>query len=98
MEVTFNDVAQSYYDEVMYELFNTNTLVNVAKLCCQEKEFKGEYYGIPQNFIPMISNERNEYISLLTLISDKLNNINRLNLNAQKELSCLNKDSNYCCR
>ena len=72
--------ALSYQDEVLSELYNTNVLVNAAKNCCQVREFQGNYYGIPQNFVPMISNERNEYISILTMISDKLNYIGKINI------------------
>ena len=71
----------AYQDEVLSELYNTNTLVNAMKTCCQAKEFSGEYYGIPKDFIQMISNERNEYISMLTIISDKINHIENINVN-----------------
>ena len=71
----------SYQDEVLEGLFDAKTLVNVTKKCCLTREFNGDYYGIPKDYVPMISNERNEYISLLTLISDKLYNIGQLKIN-----------------
>lgn len=70
----------SYQDNVLAEIFDVNTLVNVAKTCCLAREFNANYYGIPKDFIPMISNERNEYISMFTLISDKLSNIEKLSI------------------
>ena len=86
--------ALSYQDEVFNELYYTKTLVEATKTCCQDREFKGQYYGIPQNYIPMISDERNEYISLLTLISDKLKNMHKLNLCLEKEICCLHESYN----
>lgn len=72
--------ALAYQDEVLSELYSINTLVNATKTCCQLREFNGEYYGIPKDYVPMISNERNEYISLLSILSDKINYIGKLNL------------------
>ena len=94
MNLNLMTEALSCNDEVLNELFSTKALVNVTKNCCQEREFKGEYYGIPQHFIPKISDERNEYISLLTLISDKLKYIHKLNLNMEEKLS-LYENTNY---
>ena len=76
-----------YNDEIYNTIFSTNVLVNATKCCCQDKEFRGEYYGIPQKFIYKISNERNEYISLLTLISDKIRNVQKLNHCIERELT-----------
>lgn len=96
MELVSKSSMLSCNDEISDELYNTNVLVNVARTSCQNREFKGEYYGIPQNIIPKISNERNEYISLLTLISDKISHINKLNLQIESELSGLYKYSDNC--
>ena len=81
--------------DIFSELFYTNTLVNVTRNCCQEREFKGEYYGIPQHFTEKISDERNEYISLLTLIADRLKLLHDLNMTIEKNLSYLHEDANY---
>ena len=70
----------SYQDEVLNEVYNTNVLVNAIINFCKTREFNREYYGIPQDYVPMISNERNEYLSLLGIISEKLVNIENLNV------------------
>lgn len=71
------------------ELHNTAVLIHAIKTCCQTREFLGEYYGIPQDFTEMLSNERNEYISLLSMTSDKLDKLKDLNLSLERELSLL---------
>ena len=81
--------ALSYQDKVFNELYDTNALVNATKIYCQEREFNGEYYGMPKIYTAKVSEERNQYISLLTIISDKLNNINSINLNLEREISSL---------
>ena len=78
-----------YQNKVFDELYHANTLIYATISSCQEKEFKSEYYGIPKDFIPMISNERNGYISLLTIASDKLKYVNKLNLNIEEKISSL---------
>ena len=88
--------ALSYQDKAFDELYSATTLVNATLTCCKEREYKGQYYGIPENFIQMISNERNEYISLLTLIFDKLQYLNKINLSLEQEISFLQENSDNC--
>ena len=92
-----NDISSvlMYSEEICNEIFNADVLVNAVKCCCQQKEFSGEYYGIPQNFIHNISKERNEYLSLLTLLSDKIRHIYKLNNCIENEVT-LYKHTNNC--
>jgi mannitol/fructose-specific phosphotransferase system IIA component (Ntr-type) len=87
MELNRKSNVLLYQNEIVDELFNTHTLVKVIKTCCEQREYSGDYYGIPNAYIPHISNERNEYISLLTIISDKLKRVNLMNLDLEKELT-----------
>ena len=80
----------AYNEELFNEVYSANVLLNATICCCQEKEFRGEYYGIPQNFTQKISNERNEYLSLLTILSDKIKHIYKLNNLVEQELSYIN--------
>ena len=85
-------------DRLSDELYSTCTLVNATRTSCQFKEFNGEYYGIPQSYVKKISDERNEYLSLLDLISDKIGKAYKINLNLEDKLSHLQKDTNDSCR
>ena len=85
--------ALSYNDEAFEELYNTKTLINALLLSCQNREFKGQYYGIPNYAAIKLSNERNEYMSFLTMISDKIDNLKRINLGIEKEITNLHKDT-----
>ena len=84
-----------YNEEIFNELYNAGVLLDATKCCCRDREFRGEYYGVPQNFIINISNERNEYLSLLTLLSDKINLIHTLSCSIEKELT-LHHNTDYC--
>ena len=89
MQKSRKDNALSYNDEVLNELYDAKTLVKATKTYCLEKEFNGQYYGIPNIYTTKISEERNEFISLLGLISEKLVKLNKLNRNLEKELTDL---------
>ena len=59
----------------------------MTKTSCLERECKGQYYGIPKENLKLLSDERNEYIAMLDLISDKLSDILDINLCMEEELS-----------
>jgi len=79
----------SCQNEVLDELYHALALINAIKTSCQSKEFSGEYYGIPRDFASHLSDERNEYLSLLTLLNDKIMKIKTLNLCMENQLSYL---------
>ncbi len=79
----------SCQNEVFHELYSVLALINAIKIICQSKEFNGEYYGISQDFASKLSDERNEYLSLLSLLSDKVSKIKTLSLCLENQLSQL---------
>lgn len=86
----------SYNDKAFDELNNTKILINALLLSCQNREFKGQYYGISNYAANKLSNERNEYMSFLTMISDKIDNLKRINLGMEREITNLHKNTNDC--
>ena len=90
--------ALSYNNEAFDEINNAGTLINALLLSCQNREFRGQYYGATNYAATRLSDERNEYISFLTMISDKIDNLKRINLGIEKEILNLHKNSNYCSR
>ena len=82
-----------YQNEVFNQLHYANTLVKMTKTSCMDREFNKQYYGINNENSVKLSDERNEYIAMMDLISDKLSDILNINLCIEKEL-CLQKNSN----
>ena len=80
------NIIINYQEKILDEIYNADVLINAAKSCCQEREFRGEYYGLSNEYIKKVSNERNEYISLLTLASDKIKNVHKLNKTMEQNL------------
>ena len=76
-----------FYQDAFSEMYIVNTLINVAKNNCQEKEFKSEYYGIPMKYISCISDERNDYINILSVVADKLSHLIELYLLHENEFN-----------
>lgn len=77
----------SYNDEAFSEIYNTSSLIDAVLTCCQDKEFRGIYYDIPKKSAIKLSEERNGYMSLLTMASDKLHNLKQLNIIIEQELT-----------
>ena len=93
MEKCRKNTALSNIDNAIEELYSVNTYVSITKRFCQEQEFKGEYYGLNYNYLKKLSEERNSYITMLSLIAEKIADIIKINLNLEEELT-LQKNSN----
>ena len=70
-----NDIEQEIFQKTFVELYTINTLINVTKNVCKEHEFKGEYYGSPNSVVIKLSAERNDYINMLEIVNDKINQL-----------------------
>ncbi len=96
MKENFNTIAK-INEELFGEIYVLNSAVNMVRNSCFEKENKSIYYGLVNDGVQKISNERNDYINMLTVAADKISNVISLNLAMEKELS-LYQDSNDCSR
>ena len=85
-----------FYQEAFEELYIIDTLVRMTKKSCEDHEFSGEYYGISKNMAVKLSEERNSYINMLTLLSEKVSNLKKIKLCMEKELT-LQQNSDNCC-
>ena len=92
MQNTNNKLLCCYRD-AFDELYVVETIVKMTISACQEREFNGQYYDIPVKNIPLLSAERNNYINMLTLLSERVNNIMNLNLLMEKEIMLLEQNA-----
>ena len=88
----------TYQNKTFDELYIINTLVQMTKLACSEKEYKGQYYGSSTRVRNRLSEERNEYITMLTLATDRLSSLMKINLSVESEISDLQQYTDNCCR
>ncbi len=79
----------SYNNKTFEELYIITTLIQMTKSACTEKEFKGQYYGSSTEAKNQLSAERNEYITMLTLASDRLSKLMEINLGIENKISKL---------
>lgn len=95
MDNTHNNKLLYIHQEAFEELYMIDTFVQLTRTSCQECEFKGEYYGITNEMSKKLSAERNNYINMLSIISDKISNIMDLNLTMEREIM-LQQNTNNC--
>lgn len=87
-----------YNQQSFDELYMFETLIGVLKKSCESREFGGQYYGISsREGAKLLSAERNEYLNILTLLSDRVANLKKINLNLENDI-CLQKNPDDCCR
>ena len=79
----------SYQNKTFDELYIINTLIQMTKSSCSEKEFKGVYYGTTTKDKHNLSIERNEYITMLTLAEDRLSRLMQLCTSVENTISSL---------
>ena len=82
-------------EKLFNELENINTVLLMTKTFCMEKEFNRQYYGISEESVLQLSEERNNYINMLVILSEKINTARNLNLSLERELR-LHNDTDYC--
>lgn len=70
-------------------LYFLESIIKVTLTTCSNKEICSTYYNLQANEKRTLSEERNNYINMLTLALDQLNNLKEINLIIEKEISSL---------
>lgn len=76
----------SGYEKIFDELYVADTIINITKSSCLNREFSGQYYGTTGEYSEQLSAERNNYINMLTILSEKISNIKELNILLENEV------------
>lgn len=97
METNLSSKLLAYHQETFDELYIIDTIVQMTKKSCQDYEFSGQYYGIPMDMTAKLSAERNHYINMLNILSERISNIMSLNLSMENEIM-LEQNANNCRR
>lgn len=74
------------YEKAFNELYYAETIVEMTRQACKDREFSGQYYGISEDNIFKLSEERNHYINMLDMLSERISNIKNLNLVLEQEI------------
>ena len=76
----------SYNNKAFSELHDIKALLKATITYCNDKEFKGIYYDLSNKLKEKLSEERNEYVSLLEIAINKLDILININTYIEKEL------------
>lgn len=75
MKKEFSNALLADIDFVFEELDSVQTIIKITKEVCFEKENNSKYYNLPISESSKLSNERNNYINLLSLALEKIDNL-----------------------
>ena len=92
-----NNKLLDIHEKTFNELYFADTIVEMTRQSCREREFNGQYYGIPAEMVAKLSAERNHYINMLDMLSERITNMKNLNLSLEQEIM-LEQYSNNSCR
>lgn len=76
-------------EDSINQLFCLESIIKMTKDSCQEKEFSAKYYNLSPKDKYTLSEERNQYINMLNIALDKVNNVIELNTAIENNLNCL---------
>ena len=86
MEKYHGSKMLTIYESVFNEVYIIDTIVEMTRKSCQDREFSGQYYGIANEMMALLSAERNHYINMLDMLSERISNIKNLNLLLEQEI------------
>ncbi len=95
MEKSHNNLL-AVYEKIFNEVYYADTIVEMLRQACQDKEFSGQYYGISKEIALKLSEERNHYINMLDLLSERITNIKTLNLLLEQAIMLQQYTHNSC--
>ncbi len=80
---------QLFCDNCFSQLYYLESILQLTKDVCQEKEFSSIYYNLPPKYKFVLSAERNHYINMLSLALDRVANIKQINNGLEDDLAKL---------
>ena len=83
----------SYYENTFDIVFLLESIIKVTQETCIDKEIYSVHYNLSSKDKMSLSQERNNYINMLSLALDKLSNLKEINLYIEKELNCLQSNT-----
>ena len=77
--------CENLYDE----LFLLESIIKMTKEACLKKEFSAIYYNLSDKERCILSEERNNYINMLSIALEKVDELKEINNNIEREVYCL---------
>ena len=79
----------SCFQDIFHELFLLESIIKLTKECCLEREVSSQYYNISEEKRRHLSEERNNYINMLSIALDRVKNIEEINTQMEEEIAYL---------
>lgn len=71
------------------ELYLLESVIKLTKESCLEREVNAQYYNLTQEKKKSLSEERNNYINMLSIALDRVKNLKEIHSLLEEKISCL---------
>ena len=82
-----NSKIVAFNQQTFEELYIIDSIIDVTRNTCENFEFNGQYYGITSEKSRHLSAERNNFINMLNILAEHVENIKDLNIDLEKEVT-----------
>ena len=79
----------SCFQTTFDELFLLESIIKLTKESWLDREVSSQYYNLPEEKKRHLSEERNNYINMLSIALDRVKNLKDINTIIEEELGCL---------
>lgn len=83
------DVLIDTINSIFETMYSLESIIKLTLTSCSNKEIYSIHYNLPSSDKKTLSEERNNYINMLNLALEQVNNLKELNLNIEKEITLL---------
>lgn len=88
-KINYSETFLAFENSMFEELATLESLLKLTRDTCLKQEIDSKYYDLDDSNKIKLSQERNHYLNLLTIAIDKINKLNQINQNLEKEIYSL---------
>ncbi len=77
------------FESTFDELFLLESVIKLTKEACLDREVSSQYYNLPEEKKRYLSEERNNYINMLSIALDRVKNLKEINSQIEEEIAYL---------
>lgn len=98
MSCRLNSESKITFDNAFELIDSLKSVINFTKKVCEDKEILSKYYNLTSEDKLSLSEERNNYINMLSIALDKVKSLENINICLEEEFIILKQYADNSCR